>query len=756
MNSPISHRYPELSVLLITDGTGGYESLQKFFLSAEVRLLIAEGADRGILMFEEFLPNLVFICCSAGLDPFALTSTLQERWGCRAHTVLVGGENTVAGWKRASEAGALACLPDPEQLEEADAILQRLQKRMTTCSDTSQQLLDLSRTSRLLDTLPFGIMLLGRGEELIFSNRAAQRLTGLSGHGEGRQLEELFLLLYGADRDANLLLARTALHSGATWNDTLFCGQNSLTLRLELQPLTTKSDCPSSFHLLTVQDIGNCPTSQPYQTMLSAAVLDLLFLRRHTPLEQIKLASSMTEGIVPPEEPFSLASLFTEAGQRLSLAATLPEPVIPDFLPATFHGQSTLLKEILMALFTWATDSKGPSMVTSSVALQGRDGTRYCLRFSVTAVDRRLTRSSYQRGDQAVAQQLAQSGLPALKSLRGIGLATTLVSLVGSCLILKTVAHEGKTALFDLWLTQDADHEAALPPTAPQPPVVRSTESVQFWDAAAGIPLTPDRLRVLVAEDNPLEQLNIKGLMERLGHQVLLVGNGREAVEECEQDSFDLILMDILMPVMDGFEAVRLIREHERLQGRHTPIVALTSYSLKAVRERCAKAGMDGYLPKPVTQAKLEELTSSFFAAAAPPAEQTPAPQIQQPTGASLPVLDLREAITNLGSDVSFFREMLTLFTNHGYPLLDELVNHLNSDATVDTLEKTAHKLKGMAANIGANQLSEICMRLQDAPPPVGSARRAVCIQELQTAREQLVTLLEQLDWQAIKEQYSS
>jgi CheY-like chemotaxis protein len=742
MNNPTMQRYPDLSVLLIKDGPSGYDTLQQCLLECEVRLLVACGAEQGRVLFAEELPHLVFICQSEIQDAFSLTADLREHWGCRAHTIIVGGDNTVQHWKNASESGAAACLPDPEDRTDVSSVLQRLQHRVTTCNDTSQQLLDAFRTTQLLDALPWGVMLIGHGEQIISANRNALSLSGLSRSGDRQQLDDLFLLIYGVNRDANLLLIRTAMLGSTTWNDTVYCGQNGLILRLELLPLTPGNSQPKIFHLLTVQDISRCPTSQPYQMMLSAAAFDLLFSRQHSPGEQIKLAAAITEGILPVEETFKLGELLQGASKRISTPADLSKQRIPDYLEGSYRGHGSLLKEILAALFSWATERKGESTVTASVSLQGRDGDRYCLRFSVSVVDRRLTRNSYQRGDEAVAQQLAQTGILALKNLRGIGLATTLASLMGSALILKTVAHEGKTAHVDVWLQIMAGLPDAIPAVT-SPDQGESRETIRLWDATGAPADNPVSLRVLVAEDNPLEQLNIKGLMERLGHQVILVGNGREAVEECENNHFDLILMDILMPVMDGFEAVRLIREQERLQGAHTPILALTSYSLKAVQERCAKAGMNGYLPKPVTQVKLDELVRTFFS---------------QPSAvaSALPVLNLDETINNFNGNISFLEEMLDLFSTHGYPLLDALLLQLQADNPGAGLEQGAHKLKGMAANIGAAQLAEVCSRLQEETHSHNSSVCAGYLQELKQARAALDNALKQLDWKGLKERYAS
>ncbi len=107
-------------------------------------------------------------------------------------------------------------------------------------------------------------------------------------------------------------------------------------------------------------------------------------------------------------------------------------------------------------------------------------------------------------------------------------------------------------------------------------------------------------LRVLVVEDNAVNQRLATRLLEKRGHRVTVTANGREAVESVEKHAYDLILMDVQMPEMDGLEATAVIREREKRKGSHIPIIALTAHAMKGDRERCLAAGMDGYLTKPI------------------------------------------------------------------------------------------------------------------------------------------------------------
>jgi PAS domain S-box-containing protein len=119
-------------------------------------------------------------------------------------------------------------------------------------------------------------------------------------------------------------------------------------------------------------------------------------------------------------------------------------------------------------------------------------------------------------------------------------------------------------------------------------------------------------LRVLLAEDNAVNQRLAVRLLEKRGHHVVLAANGREALEAIGRENFDLVLMDVQMPDMDGFEATAAIRQNEHSSGTHLPIIALTAHAMKGDRERCLAAGMDGYLAKPIHPEELDHVLYKF------------------------------------------------------------------------------------------------------------------------------------------------
>jgi CheY-like chemotaxis protein len=135
---------------------------------------------------------------------------------------------------------------------------------------------------------------------------------------------------------------------------------------------------------------------------------------------------------------------------------------------------------------------------------------------------------------------------------------------------------------------------------------------------AAADKRTVRALRVLLAEDNPINQRLTLRLLEKRGHIVVAATDGVEALEALDRGVFDLVLMDVQMPRMDGFQVTAIVREREKLTGAHLPIFAMTAHVLKGDEERCISAGMDGYIPKPVSPKELIAMVESVSVPASP------------------------------------------------------------------------------------------------------------------------------------------
>lgn len=132
--------------------------------------------------------------------------------------------------------------------------------------------------------------------------------------------------------------------------------------------------------------------------------------------------------------------------------------------------------------------------------------------------------------------------------------------------------------------------------------------------ARRAVPRTPagSGLKILMAEDNPVNQKVARWMLEKRGHRVLVAGNGREALAALQTETFDMVLMDIQMPEMDGIEATAAIRESERGTDKHQTIIAVTAHAMKGDRQRCLDAGMDGYLAKPLRREEIYAVLDGF------------------------------------------------------------------------------------------------------------------------------------------------
>jgi PAS domain S-box-containing protein len=198
-------------------------------------------------------------------------------------------------------------------------------------------------------------------------------------------------------------------------------------------------------------------------------------------------------------------------------------------------------------------------------------------------------------------------------------------------------------------------------------------------------------LRVLLAEDNPVNQTLATRILEKLGHKVSVVEDGHRALAMAKKGGFDLILMDVQMPRMDGLEAAALIRRSEISTGGHVPIIALTAHAMKGDRERCMASGMDGYLAKPV---RMEDLEHAIAAVA----KKSTITDSVTPDGNNSSRIDPDSLLDGVGGDYPLLREMIQLFQSDSPKQLRKIAQSLKHDDAVP-IERAAHALKGSIGN---------------------------------------------------------
>jgi two-component system sensor histidine kinase/response regulator len=226
------------------------------------------------------------------------------------------------------------------------------------------------------------------------------------------------------------------------------------------------------------------------------------------------------------------------------------------------------------------------------------------------------------------------------------------------------------------------------------------------------------RARVLLAEDNPINRRLVTALLEKRGHPVVTVDNGRSAVEAVASavaegtEPFQVVLMDLQMPELDGLEATAAIRNAELGTGQHIPIVALTAHAMKGDRERCLAAGMDAYLSKPIRTAELVTLIDQLTGAAdQPPAAVT---SVADGDRAPEPPFDSADVLGRVGGDRELLRELLSIFRQES-PRLLNLIGHSLRVGDARGLEQAAHTLRGSVGSFGATTAAQLALALEIA-----------------------------------------
>jgi PAS domain S-box-containing protein len=296
------------------------------------------------------------------------------------------------------------------------------------------------------------------------------------------------------------------------------------------------------------------------------------------------------------QAPFQLESLVKDTVAVVSpmaLARHLELRLIfEEGLPDTVMGDSQRLRQVLLNLLSNAVKFTESGSVIMGVSVLGGKDDIAELQFRVQDTGIGIS----PQVQQAIFEPFTQADSSTTRRYGGTGLGLAicrrLITLMGGKLDLKSEPGRGSTFVF----------------TAVFPVVARSAAPTR--PAQDRIPVSHRRLRILLVEDNVVNQKVAVRLLERMGHKVEIAGDGRQAVAAVQVVEYDLVLMDCQMPVMDGYAAAQAIRHLEC--GRQLPIVAMTAHAMPEDRRRCLDAGMDEYLAKPISAERLYDLVESF------------------------------------------------------------------------------------------------------------------------------------------------
>jgi len=247
-----------------------------------------------------------------------------------------------------------------------------------------------------------------------------------------------------------------------------------------------------------------------------------------------------------------------------------------------------------------------------------------------------------------------------------------------------------------------------------------------------------ENIKILVVEDNEMNQKVTYGLLQRMGCDVRIADNGMIALQILEKQSFDIIFMDGNMPVMDGFDTTQKIRDNEKKQGGYTPVIAMTALVMANDREKCVEVGMDDFISKPINGKKISQVLKKFCSK-----------KIEQQTNdtikAAKEMFDQSHLINICSKDVDVIKEIIAIYKKDAYQYLNELKDYHDANDT-DAFYKKLHTLKGNSANIGAKRLQSIILEMEKSGKSELSKKTEM--DQLKLEIDQFVSLLESIDWE--------
>lgn len=267
---------------------------------------------------------------------------------------------------------------------------------------------------------------------------------------------------------------------------------------------------------------------------------------------------------------------------------------------------------------------------------------------------------------------------------------------------------------------------------------------------APELPLANLPVRVLVAEDNAVNQKVVVYMLRRLGIRADVAANGLEAVEALKRIPYDLVLMDCQMPEMDGFEASIEIRHHELMSGRThaTPIVAMSANTRDEDKERYTRGGMDDYLVKPLKMEQMEQALRQWvpgFAERYHAAQQEIQTETQRVTSGESAPINMRKVRSMFRNDDHAQHELLTLYLSSTQDLIEQLAQLINKQDRALAAAR-AHEIKGASAYIGANEMLEISRKLEQAAKADDWERAREVFDEMEPAYIRVWAFINEID----------
>jgi signal transduction histidine kinase/HPt (histidine-containing phosphotransfer) domain-containing protein len=418
---------------------------------------------------------------------------------------------------------------------------------------------------------------------------------------------------------------------------------------------------------------------------------------------------------------FNLRDLTAEVTKMLGIRAQAKgiflSCEIEREVPRTLEGDPERLCQVLLNLGGNAIKFTEFGAIVLRVEVEARSDNDLTLRFHVADTgigipSARIDRifDPFEQADNSLTRKYGGTGL-------GLAISSRLVAMMGGRIWVESEPGRGSTFYFTTRM--------------------KLADSAPSSGEADARPSGPGHQRkkrkILVAEDNPVNRSVVVANLEKWGHDVIAVVDGLEAISSFEPGAIDIVLMDLQMPTMDGFEAAAAMRQAEAGTKHHTPIIALTAHAVEGYRKRCFEAGMDGYLVKPISVDKLFEAIEGLNGAVG-------AGDCSVETGA----IDRRAVLAHLDGDTDLLREIVDLFLEECPRLLDEAEDGLVF-GDLKRVERAAHSLKGSASNFYARRLVELALRLETSARSGDSHQAAETLELLGGELQRVKPALEDL-----------
>ncbi|MCA9216768.1 MAG: PAS domain-containing protein [Planctomycetales bacterium] len=376
---------------------------------------------------------------------------------------------------------------------------------------------------------------------------------------------------------------------------------------------------------------------------------------------------------------------FRAAEKALSLDLSIGENV-----PDEVRGDPTRFRQVLVNLIANAIKFTDRGDVSVEVALVEIDDCRTTVEVSVTdtgigipAENVNSIFAEFQQADSSTTRQYGGTGL-------GLAISAKLVNLMGGDISVKSRVGKGSVFRFSVQFEN---------PTASEVEELNSTaEHVQSVEAR-----DHRSMKILLAEDGLANQKLALGILSRMGHHADVANDGCEAVDMYSVGTYDLVLMDVQMPEMDGLQATQKIREIEASSGTHVPIVAITAHAMEEDRRRCLEAGMDDYLRKPVRRRELDEVIQRLCGVASKSTSDAAA----KCDDASSRSWSEKEALDAVDGEVGILRDVIVAFVGECDELLENLATAIEQD-DMPTLRRAAHTMKGATRIFGVPAIQQL------------------------------------------------